>query len=259
MRFLIILLVGTILSGCVGQIQHIYDNPQIANGSIELCGSHIIPSAGSTPNMYATTSYKESEEKKEEEGTRVLDTSASGTLIGNGYIISNRHVVQDERLMSICHTENAVEVLSIDEKHDLALLYSKDLVATDGLRFASQPVWMNEPVATRGNRSGKGLYNTYGYVLAPQNEVVVRTDEFENIGGRWQPVENEDLYVELSLSSEPGNSGGPVINQRGELVAILAANNDEGTISSAVPLEYVKEFLASLVWDGKTRMFVKQK
>lgn len=55
---------------------------------------------------------------------------------------------------------------------------------------------------------------------------------------------NDILYLQTTAAVNPGNSGGPLINQRGEVVGLitLKAAFQEG-VAFALPVEYVRHFL----------------
>ena len=65
--------------------------------------------------------------------------------------------------------------------------------------------------------------------------------------GMFQDVFTEDGKEMLHINADtyPGNSGGPVLNERGKLIGIISRSN-LGTSTVAVPLKYVNELLKEL-------------
>lgn len=121
-------------------------------------------------------------------------------------------------------------------------------VRSEGVNFkAAQVVWKDDaldlmvmtvegleaPVATRGDpwalRRGDVIY----LVGAPYGEL-----EFSfavgRVGHTWRETEY-GKFMQAYIESRGGNSGGPVFNERGELVGILT-RGDPGGLSLFVPL-----------------------
>ena len=154
-------------------------------------------------------------------------TTQSGTGSGiildpNGYIMTNAHVVEGARnvevLLSPGSSSSAVEDLSdlnsiaaevvgIDSETDLALLK----ISRSGLPFLkladSSQLRQGELVLACG--SPFGLQNTISMGVVSST-------------GRQLEPESTMLYIQTDAPINPGDSGGPLINTRGEVLGINA-------------------------------------
>ena len=115
------------------------------------------------------------------------------------------------------------------------------LITTTNLRkkyfvMSNNELHYGEVVHTIGNGNGYGLAYSKGNVAAPLRQV---NYEKETI-----------LAIQLSMSLSDGNSGGPLINEKGELVGITTfrLRNRQNEIiygtSFALPIETIKDFLS---------------
>jgi S1-C subfamily serine protease len=153
----------------------------------------------------------------------------SGFVVKPGVFATNAHVVRDEiiddvRARFIDSEGNekkfAVKLLSIDKARDLALLWAKELPSDyRPLALASKVEIVNRPsVYVIGNpaqaEGGISLINSIGS---------------GNLGNEMVMREGKPYYqLTVATSREsirvgPGNSGGPIVNGRGEVVGVLTA------------------------------------
>jgi S1-C subfamily serine protease len=161
----------------------------------------------------------------------IVDDTLAGTGTGviitsDGEIVTNAHVVDgaDEvRVRLFGETEpRDAKVLAVDQPNDLALL---DLDVT-GLAVATiaapDDIRVGEPVVAIGFALGLdgGATVTTGVVSALERTLVTN---FGALGGLIQ--------TDAAISS--GNSGGPLVNGRGEVVGINTAVATGGLTSSA--------------------------
>ena len=149
------------------------------------------------------------------------------------FIVTNHHVIEDctdntDGLLVTYGGDNAVETESAlfnwDEKNDLALLQIKASlpVLADATEFAKSGWWtmaIGNP-GTVVKDEGGTLYNatTFGRVIGVEDE----------------------KYNYTSAQINHGNSGGPLVNSRGELIGINTlgyANQDEGIWNVAMDSE----------------------
>ncbi len=142
------------------------------------------------------------------------DYRATGFLIdGKGYIITNAHVVN--RLKTIYVENHKGEIFTAqsiytDKNTDLAILKITD--------EAYKTVY-NLPYSINKNNSNLGeQIFTLGF---PRNEIVYGEGYVSAKSGN----EGDSTAYQVSVSVNPGNSGGPVLNKKGEIIGIITSKN----------------------------------
>lgn len=156
------------------------------------------------------------------------------------YLLTNQHVVQDMNTIKLVNTDNETidaKVLGGDTYLDLAVLridakYAK-LKATIG---SSEKAKMGDTVFTVGTPLG----NTYagsvtaGIISGKDRMVSVSTSNYNS--SDW--VMN---VIQVDASLNPGNSGGPLLNAKGEVIGICSMKLVDAEIEGmgfAIPIEY---------------------
>lgn len=174
----------------------------------------------------------------------------SGVIItDNGYILTNQHVAGNK--FSSCYvTINNGEsfegnVVWADSNIDLAIV-KINKQNLDYLELGdSDNILLAEDVYAIGNPLGMDFQRTVTKgIISGLNRTIKIEDENQN-------SYMEDLIQTDSTINE-GNSGGALINTKGELIAInsVKISNAEG-IGFAVPVNIVKPIINKLVSDGK--------
>jgi len=149
---------------------------------------------------------------------------ATGFLIdGKGFIVTNAHVVN--RMKTIYVENNKGEFFSAvavftDPVTDLALLKIND---TAYRTMYNLPYSINK---TNSNL-GEQIF-TLGY---PRNEIVYGEGYVSAKSGN----EGDSTAYQVSVSVNPGNSGGPVLNKKGEIIGIITSKNSsaDGVVFAA--------------------------
>ena len=156
----------------------------------------------------------------------------SGVIVDSeGYIITNRHVIQDAKLITVqLHdkTEQIAHVVGVDRLTDLALLKIQPILMP-AIEWSSTPTTnVGSMVWAIGSPFGLERTLTFGIISATRRTAKVGT------------VYQEFLQTDVAIN--PGNSGGPLVNERGELVGINTAIVGDAYqgISFAVPTHVVK-------------------
>lgn len=145
--------------------------------------------------------------------------SGSGFLISeDGYILTNHHVIETAaekgltvRVMLRSGEEYAADIVGSDAAGDVALLKT----AAEGLPFVRlgsfEETQVGDAVYAVGNPLGELTYTmTAGIVSARERSVPISSG-----------VSVDMFQIDAAINS--GNSGGPVVNSRGQVVGIASA------------------------------------
>lgn len=178
---------------------------------------------------------------------RVLDNNSdaqqsigSGFHVGNGFFISNYHVIAElldtrQHLHAVARTfdeqELPLELITTDIVHDVALLRAKNV---------NMPVIaLTDQVPARGAR----LYSV-------GNPLDIG---FTIVEGNYNGLVKGDPrpHIHFTGALNPGVSGGPTINDEGIAVGINVASSGE-QVSYLVPGTYAQALLISLPADLST-------
>lgn len=169
--------------------------------------------------------------------------SGSGVIISrDGYIVTNHHVVADGNKISVSFSDNR-EIKAIligsDPSTDLALLK----VEASNLPFLSfgnsDSVRVGEWVLAVGNPFDLESTVTAGIVSAKGRSIDV-LDAQDKI----------ESFIQTDAAVNPGNSGGALVNTRGELIgintAILTQSGQYEGYSFAVPANLARKVIGDL-------------
>jgi len=181
-----------------------------------------------------------------------LAGQGSGFILNkDGLILTNNHVIGNAQPGNIevrlydKHSYKAT-VVTVDKVHDLALLKinAPNLVPAT-LAESSSGLEVGQRVYAIGNPFGLSGTMTRGIISA------IRTIR----GGENNLIEDA---IQTDASVNPGNSGGPLLNSRGEVIGIttmIASNGVEQSagIGFAIPINTAKTMLADYAKYGRVR------
>jgi S1-C subfamily serine protease len=165
-----------------------------------------------------------------------------------GHILTNNHVIDNAQRVEVTlsdkHKYKATVVVA-DKTHDLALLQitAPDLVPAT--LSESQNLIVGQRVYAIGNPFGLSGTMTRGIISA------IRSIH----GPQGNPIEDA---IQTDAAVNPGNSGGPLLNSRGEVIGIttLIANdgaNQSAGIGFAIPINTAKQVLSDFEKYGRIR------
>ena len=180
-------------------------------------------------------------------GTRKFEQvgTGSGVIISaDGYIVTNNHVIDNANNIEITLNNNKkyeAELIGADKNNDIALLKIKADVDLPYTPFAnSDNIKIGEWVLAVGNP-----YNLTSTVTA--GIVSAKGRDLEGNG-------NIESFIQTDAAVNPGNSGGALVNTRGELVGInTAISSKTGSFigySFAVPSNIAKKVVDDLLEFG---------
>jgi serine protease Do len=171
----------------------------------------------------------------------VRPQSGSGFVIeADGQILTNYHVIQNaERIMVKFSDGRSMQarVLGVDPDTDIAL------IKVDGKNLPVAPMGDSETL-----RVGEWVC-AIGNPLAYEHTVTVGVVSYL---GRTLFDTSLDNYIQTDAAINFGNSGGPLINGRGEVVGINSAISQRASnIGFAVPINEARSILPQLKSEGR--------
>jgi Trypsin-like serine proteases, typically periplasmic, contain C-terminal PDZ domain len=155
----------------------------------------------------------------------------SGFAIGENCIISNAHVIGDQnniKLTSYDRKNYTAHILAFDKAKDIAVL-QVDQASFPYLTVADdQKTKIGSDVYAIGAPDSMTYTLTKG-ILSAKNRTI-----------------GSNQYLQLDAPVNSGNSGGPLLNESGEVIGVntLKLGNTEG-IGLAIPMTTVRNFLKS--------------
>jgi serine protease Do len=137
------------------------------------------------------------------------------------------------------------DVISRDKKRDLAVIELKKLPrVVTSLPLAGRSAKPGETVHSIGNSGiGNGTLWRYsnGYVRQ------VYAAKFRSHGQDGSVIEAEATVVETQVPCNPGDSGGPVVNEKGELVGVSQSIfRDQQLVTYSIDVREVRAFLRTV-------------
>lgn len=174
---------------------------------------------------------------------KVPGALGSGFIIReDGYIITNAHVVQGELEVSVVvyrmvdgqfdkKTFDKVRIVSVNPFIDLALIKIDEEELGD---TELQKVYM-------GNVDEVEVGQQVFVVGAPQGLERSVTEGIVSLKNRSS---DGKVYIQIDAAVNPGNSGGPLFNTKGEVIGVNTWKRlfSEG-LNFAIPVDYVKHFI----------------
>ena len=179
------------------------------------------------------------------------EATGSGVIISkDGYIITNNHVVENSTAIEVVLNDKRslkAELVGRDANTDLALLKISTSDDLPTLVYGnSDAVKVGEWVLAVGNPFNLTSTVTAGIVSAKARNI--------NILKGGTSVES---FIQTDAAVNPGNSGGALVNTRGELIGINSAIASEtGSFtgySFAIPSNLTKKVISDLMEFGKVQ------
>ncbi len=174
--------------------------------------------------------------------------TGSGVIISSdGYIVTNNHVIEGASDLEITlnnRKKYKAVLIGTDSKNDIALL---KIEVTDPLPYIpfsdSDNLKIGEWVLAVGNP-----YNLMSTVTAG-----IVSAKGRDLQGNY----STDSFIQTDAAVNPGNSGGALVNSRGELVGInTAISTNSGSYigySFAVPSNITKKIIDDILEFGKVQ------
>ncbi|WP_230389866.1 S1C family serine protease [Piscirickettsia salmonis] len=167
----------------------------------------------------------------------------SGVIMDkSGYIITNYHVIRNADKIDVALHDGRkakARVIGTDPEVDLAIL-KINLKNLPVIKVNKESSAVGDVVLAIGNPYGVGQTITQGIVSA--------------LGRTRLRITNYDNLIQTDAAVNPGNSGGALVNSRGQLVgintAIFSRTGGFDGIGFAIPVSTVENVLAQIVKTG---------
>lgn len=179
---------------------------------------------------------------KGNENTPIKFMTGTGFVISKkGHILTNNHVIEDSSEIRIAGIEGRVKILATDAVNDLALL-QVDTRAENYAIFAPDAFKLGQ---------GEDII-VFGY---PLNSVLSSSGNLTpGTISALTGIGNNTNQLQITAPIQPGSSGSPVINKKGNIVGIVSMKLSDGFIANetgsipqnvnfAVNLQTVKSFM----------------
>jgi serine protease DegS len=202
-------------------------------------------SAGSVANIYTKRLVQDSDTPDARTRFRVDTSFASAVIIdAEGLLVTNYHVIADATEIRVQLADGRIaepETIGVDAETDLAVLRI-DLGALPAIKLGnSAQLRIGDVVLAIGNPYGLTTSVTQGIVSAT-GRGLLNLVTFEN-------------FIQTDAAINAGNSGGALVNSRGELVGINTAvlAQDPGTegIGFAIPVDLVRGVVEQIKQNGR--------
>ncbi|MCX5777459.1 MAG: trypsin-like peptidase domain-containing protein [Candidatus Firestonebacteria bacterium] len=189
--------------------------------------------------------------EKKNKGQRVGGIGSGMIISGDGYILTNYHVVEDALTVKVTLTDDKkyeAEVKGYDARHDIAVLKIKSNDTFPAVELGdSDKVMVGDLVLAVGNPFGYENTVTMGIVSA-----MGRLFDNMDITGIPKRIPH---VIQTDAPINPGNSGGPLLNIEGEVIGVnmaIAGNFSMGSVGNiglgfAIPINDVKAKLKELM------------
>lgn len=168
----------------------------------------------------------------------------SGFIISSdGYIVTNRHVVDGDselKVRLLDRHEYKAKIVGMDKRTDLALLKINGNHLPTLPLGNSNHLQVGQWILAIGNPFGFDYTATQGIISALSRNL---------------PDENYVPFIQTDAAVNPGNSGGPLLNLKGQVVGvnsqIYTSSGGFMGLSFAIPINLVKDVINQIKAHGK--------
>lgn len=174
----------------------------------------------------------------------------SGVIINaeKGYVITNNHVIKDADKITIQledGREFKAKLVGADPQSDVALVQIENPKNLTALKFAdSDKLRVGDFSVAIGNPFGLGQTVTSGIISALGRSTGASDDAYQS-------------YIQTDAAVNQGNSGGPLINLKGELIgintAIISPSGGNAGIAFAIPSNMVNSLVQQIIDFGEVK------
>ena len=171
----------------------------------------------------------------------IMGSAGSGYILDGGFVVTNSHVVEQPLIRNITATFDPsidsvtydLRIVEIVPEADVAVLrftglMDKVMSRKKHLTLRTTPLKMGEDVYTIGNPLDLGISANRGVVSCPSRR-------FEHRGLKD--------YIQVSLSLNPGNSGGALLDFQNRVVGMTTMGFSKPGADMCVPAKEIEKIV----------------
>lgn len=186
-------------------------------------------------------------------GTELKEVGAgSGFIVSSdGLILTNKHVVLDKKADYTVITNDgkkySAKVLALDPVQDLAIIKIESGKNLSTIKLGdSDSIQIGQGAIAIGNALGKFSNTVSVGVVSGLGRTISASD---STGGFFETLEG---IIQTDAAINLGNSGGPLINLKGEVIGVNTATAEGAqTIGFAIPINIAKKDINQIIKTNK--------
>lgn len=210
--------------------------------SIESVANKLSPSVVSVLTKTRSSSRYYNSQEQEGAGTGIIVSK-------NGYILTNKHVINGASSVSVVlsdgSTYDSIKVVATDPLNDIAFLKISNVENLTAAELGdSKTLGIGQEVVAIGNALGQYQNTVTSGIISGTN----RSIQAATSSGKTETL-TDMIQTDASINS--GNSGGPLVNAKGQVVGIntAVASSAQG-IGFAIPIGAAKGMLSQILETG---------
>jgi len=180
--------------------------------------------------------------------------SGSGFIVSaDGLVLTNKHVVSDKTadytVIMNDGQKYSAKVLALDPVQDLAIIKVENtdsktfqplkLGDSSGIQIGQTAIAIGNALGEFSNTVSVGVVSGLGRTISASDQTGAVSETLEDI-----------IQTDAAINS--GNSGGPLLNLKGEVIGINTATaQDAQSIAFAIPINYVKKDIDQVIATNK--------
>jgi S1-C subfamily serine protease len=178
--------------------------------------------------------------------------AATGMIVSSdGYIVTNNHVVEEATRIRVAieghSTQYKATFVGADPAADVAVIKVDGLTGLPTVHLGnSSTVSVGDRVVAIGNAHGlggtpavtTGTIQQLGRSITATDDITTRPEHLTGM-------------IETSATIQPGNSGGPLVDDHAEVIGMNTAADPGGALGYALPIDRVRA-IAGAIEDGRS-------
>jgi len=189
-------------------------------------------------------------EAVQKRGDQKYKVIGSGLILGGGNIVTNHHIVDEATLITVTFPDGSrldANTVGSDRQTDIALVRTKVAAGLPEPALGdSTAVSVGEWIIAVGNPYGFDRTVYFG-IVSGMGRTLASLNSYQDVDSGFDFTTD---FIQTDASIDPGSSGGPLVNLKGEVIGINSMGLGRG-MSFTIPINTVKEVVRKLMTDGK--------